>query len=53
MTVCATRAPVDRDHGGGHRAACWAADLRDGLVTLDSHESAPLERKEIDVADEA
>ncbi len=53
MTVCADRVPVDRDHGAGHRAACWAADLRDGLVTLDDQESAPLERKEIDVADEA
>ena len=53
MTICGSAPPVDRDHGGGHRAACWAADLRDGLVTLDEHESAPLDREEIDVADEA
>ena len=25
MNVCATRNPVDSDHGGGGRAACWAA----------------------------
>ncbi len=53
MNICATKEPVDRDHGAGHRAACWAADLRDGLVKLDEHESAPLEREEIDLADEA
>ena len=39
--------------GAGHRAACWAADVRDDLVTLDERESAPLERKELGVADEA
>ena len=53
MAICATREPVDREHGGGHRAACWAADVNDGLVTLDPTESAPLERKELGVADEA
>jgi peptide/nickel transport system ATP-binding protein len=53
MTVCAERVPVDRDHGGGHRAACWDADVRDGLVTLDEREAAPLEREEISLADEA
>jgi peptide/nickel transport system ATP-binding protein len=53
MNICASREPVDRDHGAGHRAACWAADLREGLVRLDDHESAPLEREELDVADEA
>ena len=42
-----------RDHGGGTRAACWAADLADGLVTLDDHEKAALPREEISVADEA
>jgi peptide/nickel transport system ATP-binding protein len=53
MNVCAERMPVDRDHGGGHRAACWAADLRDGLVSLGEHDSTPLEREEIHGADEA
>jgi hypothetical protein len=53
MNVCATRTPVMRDHGGGTRAACWAADLAQGLVTLDDHEKAALPREEISVADEA
>jgi peptide/nickel transport system ATP-binding protein len=53
MNVCATREPIVRDHGGGTRAACWAADLADGLVTLDDHEKAPLPREEISIADEA
>ena len=53
MNVCATREPVSRDHGGGTRAACWAADLADGLVTLDEHEKAALPREEISIADEA
>jgi peptide/nickel transport system ATP-binding protein len=52
MAVCAERAPVDRDHGGGHRAACWATDLAEGLK-LDENERAPLTRQEIAVADEA
>ena len=53
MAICAAREPLDREHGGGHRAACWAADVTDGLVSLDPTESAPLERKELGVADEA
>jgi peptide/nickel transport system ATP-binding protein len=52
MRICAERDPVDRDHGDGHRAACWAADLSDGL-SLSEDERAPLEREEIAVADEA
>ncbi|HEX4471232.1 MAG TPA: ABC transporter ATP-binding protein [Nocardioides sp.] len=52
MAVCAQRHPVDRDHGEGHRAACWATDVADGLQ-LDASERAPLEREEIAVADEA
>ncbi len=52
MAVCATREPVDRDHGNGHRAACWATDLAEGLE-LDEAERAPLKREEIAVADEA
>ena len=53
MKICASRHPVDRDHGAGTRAACWATDLAQGLVTLDDHEAAPLPREEISVADEA
>jgi peptide/nickel transport system ATP-binding protein len=53
MQVCAVRHPVDRDHGEGIRAACWAADLAQGLVTLDPSDAAPLPREEISVADEA
>ncbi|HET7071936.1 MAG TPA: oligopeptide/dipeptide ABC transporter ATP-binding protein, partial [Nocardioides sp.] len=52
MQICAARHPVDRDHGDGHRAACWATDLAEGL-TLDESDRAPLEREEIAVADEA
>jgi len=52
MTVCAVRPPVDRDRGDGHRAACWATDLAEGLE-LDEKERAPLRREEISVADEA
>ncbi|MCW2796658.1 ABC transporter ATP-binding protein [Nocardioides sp.] len=53
MNVCAQRHPVDRDHGAGTRAACWAADVAQGLVKLDDREAAPLPRGEISVADEA
>jgi peptide/nickel transport system ATP-binding protein len=53
MAVCAERHPVDRDHGAGTRAACWAADLAQGLVTLEDRDAAPLSREEISVADEA
>jgi peptide/nickel transport system ATP-binding protein len=53
MNVCASREPVTRDHGGGTRAACWSADLAEGLVTLDEHEKAALPREELSVADEA
>jgi peptide/nickel transport system ATP-binding protein len=52
MAVCAQRPPVDRDRGEGHRAACWAADLEEGLH-LDEAEQAPLQREELGVADEA
>jgi peptide/nickel transport system ATP-binding protein len=52
MAVCATRHPVDREHGRGHRAACWVSDLAEGLH-LDEAERAPLEREELGVADEA
>jgi peptide/nickel transport system ATP-binding protein len=53
MNICADRHPVDRDHGAGTRAACWATDLAQGLVSLDDHDAAPLPREEISVADEA
>ncbi len=52
MTVCASRPPVPRLHGGS-TAACWAADVRDGSVSLTEEERAPLVREEIGVADEA
>ena len=52
MAVCAQRAPIDRDHGDGHRAACWAADVSEGLE-LDAADRAPLKREELGVADEA
>ena len=44
MNICAVRHPVDRDHGAGTRAACWATDLAQGLVTLDEHDAASLPR---------
>jgi peptide/nickel transport system ATP-binding protein len=53
MSVCATREPPALDLPGGSRAACWAAAARHDLVTLDAEESAPLEREELSVADEA
>jgi peptide/nickel transport system ATP-binding protein len=54
MKICATRHPVEREHEGGTRAQCWAADFKDGLaVDVPESERAPLEREEISVADEA
>ncbi len=57
MNICADHEPETRDHAGAgrppHLAACWAAEVREGLVDLDEAESAPLEREEISVADEA
>jgi peptide/nickel transport system ATP-binding protein len=57
MNICATEEPVDREHAtsyaGNHRAACWAADLRDEQVTLTDDEAQPLEREAISVAEEA
>ncbi len=53
MNICATQHPVERDHGAGTRAACWAADVEQGLVTLDDNQTAPLQKEEISVADEA
>jgi peptide/nickel transport system ATP-binding protein len=54
MKVCAIRHPIDREHPGGSRAACWAADFKDGQGgDVPESERAPLEREEIAVADEA
>ncbi|MEP9383446.1 ABC transporter ATP-binding protein [Nocardioides sp. KR10-350] len=53
MNVCAARTPEDRVLPGGSRAACWAADLRAGVIDLPEPERAPLEREEIGLADEA
>ena len=54
MRICATRHPVEREHAGGSRAQCWAADFKDGLADdVPESERAPLEREEISVADEA
>jgi peptide/nickel transport system ATP-binding protein len=54
MKVCATRHPVEREHAGGSRAQCWAADFKDGLAAdVPESERAPLNREEISVADEA
>ncbi|MFB9314722.1 ABC transporter ATP-binding protein [Nocardioides plantarum] len=52
MKICATREPVDRELPSGTRVTCWAADVRDEVVTLTETEKAPLP-KEIDSADEA
>lgn len=55
MAICATAEPVDRIHGDGdtHVAGCWAADVRDGGAGLEAAQTAPLEREEIALADEA
>jgi len=53
MVVCAQRTPADKVLAGGSRVACWAAEERAGVSGLGPHESAPLEREEIGVADEA
>ncbi len=54
MNICATRAPIDREHAGGTRAECWAADRAEGLLDdLPMAELAPLTQEEISVADEA
>ena len=54
MKICATRHPVMREHDGGSLAQCWAADLKDELLTdVPESELEPLPREEISVADEA
>ncbi|MGI8521959.1 MAG: ABC transporter ATP-binding protein [Nocardioides sp.] len=53
MAICATKHPVEREHEGGTRASCWAADLADGQADLSDDERRPLVREGISVADEA
>jgi len=54
MKICAGRHPVEREHEGGSRASCWAADVKDGLLAdVTAAELEPLPREEILVADEA
>ena len=54
MKICASRHPIEREHQGGSRAQCWAADFNDGLADdVPESEREPLKRKEISVADEA
>ncbi|MBS43548.1 MAG: dipeptide/oligopeptide/nickel ABC transporter ATP-binding protein [Nocardioides sp.] len=57
MTVCGQREPVLRQvRDGGSDAACWHAEVSEGTDAgraLSAEETQPLERKEIDVADEA
>ncbi len=52
MVVCAEREPADFTTSAGTRVACWAAEKNLGRE-LTAAESAPLEREEIAVADEA
>ncbi|CAN5182277.1 ABC transporter ATP-binding protein [soil metagenome] len=52
MAICAEREPNDLTTAAGTRVACWAAEKKLGLE-LTAAESAPLEREEIAVADEA
>ena len=52
MQICADREPTETVLPSGSRVACWAAEQRNG-VELSDLESAPLEREEIGVADEA
>ena len=53
MQICATKWPAPRTLPSGTVVECWEADQRNGLVQLSEAERAPLERKELSVADEA
>ncbi|HLN76280.1 MAG TPA: ABC transporter ATP-binding protein [Nocardioidaceae bacterium] len=53
MNICATDHPERRVMPNGTKVQCWAADLANGVVSLDEHQKAPLAREEISVADEA
>ncbi len=50
MRICATRDPVDVHPRPGHRVACW---LHGPSEQVGAADAAPLQREEIDVADEA
>ncbi len=52
MNVCAARSPQESRYGSA-LVRCWAVDQAAGRVDLDPVEAAPLERKELAVADEA
>jgi peptide/nickel transport system ATP-binding protein len=53
MQICATKWPAPTQLPVGSRVQCWAAEDRQGLITLDAAERRPLEQKELSVADEA
>ena len=53
MQICATRWPAPVQLPAGSRTQCWAAEERNGLITLSPEERRPLEREELSVADEA
>ncbi len=53
MAVCATTSPRPLTLASGTRVQCWSAELAAGLVELDAAQQAPLEQKELSVADEA
>jgi peptide/nickel transport system ATP-binding protein len=53
MQICARHDPPDQELPTGHRAKCWAAMQRQGLVELDADERRSLEHEELSGADEA
>ena len=50
MVVCASKAPIETNLGDGRRAECW---LQGPAEEIPAGETAPLERMEIAVAEEA
>jgi peptide/nickel transport system ATP-binding protein len=53
MQICATKWPDPRQLPNGSRAQCWEAFDNHDLIQLDAAERAPLQQKELSVADEA
>ncbi len=53
MTVCATREPALRPLPTGATAACWHAELTQGVSELSEADRAPLQKEAISLADEA
>ena len=53
MEVCATREPGLRLLPTGASAACWHAEVVQGVTDLTEADRAPLQKEEISVADEA